>query len=539
VLIPLFSLRTENAGWGVGEIPDLGAFARWARDAGFSVLQLLPVGEVCGGETSPYSASSAFALDPVYLGLDACEDFRLAGGREALGPDDRALLEKLAAVQQVAWAQVRSLKARASAMAFARFVRDEWSTGSSRRRELERFREEHAAWIEDYALFSVLHDRFHKSWLDWPEPLRDRAPEALAAARAEHEQAILQRVWMQWQLDLQWHHARAQAAAAGVELMGDLPFVVSQDSADVWSRRDDFRVDLRVGTPPDAFSAEGQDWGLPLYDWERMEARGFDWIRARAARAASLYSLFRVDHVIGLYRTFYRSADGKESGFVPADEAKQIALGETLVQIMGESAEVVAEDLGMVPEFLRPSLTRLGVPGYRVLRWEKDEVVLEAEKKMIVWRDPASWPENSVAASSTHDIENHADWYDELPAEERVALAEVPGLEGLADPEHQNFDDHVRDALLRVLYAAPSTLLAISFQDALGSRERVNVPGTVAATNWTYRMPMNLASLMDDRATVERLARLAAETGRTPAAVEAGPAVQAEVEAAPPLVAAQ
>jgi 4-alpha-glucanotransferase len=535
VLMPLFSLRAEGLDWGVGEIPDIPVFAAWARAAGFSALQLLPVGEVCGGETSPYAASTAFALDPIYLGLDACEDFRLAGGREALAPADRALLEQVSGARQVAWHEVRGLKWRGATLAFERFLRDEWNTGSARRGELERFREEHgAAWLDDYALFAVLHDRFHKSWLDWPTPLRDRAPEALEAARTENAQAILQRQWLQWQLDLQWHQARSQAAAHGVDLMGDLPFVVSQDSADVWSRRDDFRVDMRVGTPPDAFSAEGQDWGLPLYDWDRMEASGFGWIKARADRAASLYALYRVDHVIGLYRTFYRSADGQTSGFVPAEEARQIALGETLMGIMGQSAEVVAEDLGMVPEFLRPSLTRLGVPGYRVLRWEKDEVVVEGEQsangdgngngqtKKIVYRDPAQWPENSVAASSTHDIETHAEWYDTLPGEERAALAQVPGLEALAAPEHQKFDDVVRDALLRALYAAPSTLVAIPFQDALGSRERVNVPGTVADTNWTYRMPMNLASLGDDRATVDRLARLAADTGRTPTGEASG-----------------
>ena len=100
--------------------------------------------------------------------------------------------------------------------------------------------------------------------------------------RKEEEQAILYRAWLQWQLDEQWHAARAEAHALGVELMGDLPFMVAGDSADVWAQRENFRVDLRVGTPPDAFSTEGQDWGLPLYDWAAMERSGFTWLRARA-----------------------------------------------------------------------------------------------------------------------------------------------------------------------------------------------------------------------------------------------------------------
>jgi 4-alpha-glucanotransferase len=509
--MPFFSLR--GGGWGVGEIPDLPHFARWAAQAGFQVVQLLPVSAVCGGDTSPYAAASAFALDPVYLGLDGCEDFRLAGGRGALGPEDRVLLEELQAAPRVRWAHVGSLKTRAAAVAFARFHEHEWSTGSDRARQLARFCDQHASWLADWTLFSALHDHLRTSWLDWDPPLRDRAPGALAAARTEHRYQILFRSWLQWQLDEQWHEARGQAAEQGVALMGDLPFVVATDSADVWSRRDIFRPDLRVGTPPDAFSAEGQDWGLPLYDWEALARTRFDWIRARARRAGDLCSLHRIDHVIGLYRTFYRTADGSRSGFVPAHEADQIRLGETVLPILAEAGEVVAEDLGMVPRFLRPSLIRLGLPGYRVLRWEKEEAEAPgAEDVPIAYRDPAQWPVLSVAASGTHDIETHAEWYDALGAEERAALVAIAGLEALAG--HPRFDETVRDGLLRVLYAAPSRIVAIPFADALGSRDRINVPGTVSDANWSYRMPMSLAALVADRATAERLARLSAETGR-------------------------
>jgi 4-alpha-glucanotransferase len=509
VLMPLFSIR--GRGWGLGEIPDLPAFTGWARSAGFSILQLLPVGEVCGGETSPYAASSAFSIDPIYLGLDACEDFRLAGGQEALAAADRAELEALNAAPTVQWHRVRALKERAIALAFARFLRDEWQTGSTRAGELSRFREEQAAWLEDDALFSVLHEKYRKSWLDWPAHLRARTPDALAAAREEHREAILARCWMQWQLDRQWHDARAQARDQGVELMGDLPFVVSTDSADVWSHPELFKPEMRVGTPPDAFSAEGQDWGLPLYDWEELANTDFAWMKARAARAGDLYALYRVDHVIGLYRTYFRGPGQKEGAFVPSEEEDQVALGEKVLKILADAGEVVAEDLGMVPPFLRPSLTKLEIPGYKVLRWEKDDAP-KGEEPRMVFRDPAEWSELSVATSGTHDIETNAEWYDALPAEEREALALVPGLELVAD--HPEFDEAVRDALLRAIYAAPSEIVAVPFQDALGSRERVNLPGTVLETNWTYRMAMSLAALREDRVTAQRLARLSTETGR-------------------------
>jgi 4-alpha-glucanotransferase len=159
-------------------------------------------------------------------------------------------------------------------------------------------------------------ERQGQPWQEWEPPLRDRDPAALAVTRARLSERLLYHTWLQWQLDLQWHAARRAANAAGVELMGDLPFMVATDSADVWSRPFDFRLDARVGVPPDAFSETGQDWGLPVYRWDEMEKNGFRWMNDRARRSADLYGLYRVDHVVGLYRTYYRPNDGA-TAFIP------------------------------------------------------------------------------------------------------------------------------------------------------------------------------------------------------------------------------
>jgi 4-alpha-glucanotransferase len=510
VLIPLFSVRTK-AGWGLGEIPDVVAMARWASQAGIRVVQMLPVCAVSGGETSPYSASTAFAIDPIYLGLDACEDFVAAGGRPDLSTVDRQLLDDVAAAATVPWNRLRPLKERGMRMAFARFRGHEWRRRSKRARLLTQFREENHDWIEDYALFAVLHRQFDEHWQDWPAELADRRPAALARAAKEHAEEILFVLWQQWQLDEQWRAARAAAAALGVDLMGDLPFVVAEDSADVWKERTLFRLGLRVGAPPDALCAEGQDWGLPLFDWRAMERTNFEWMRRRAERNGQLFGLYRVDHVIGMYRTYYRSADGKKTGFSPSDEEAQIRLGETLLAIMDEYGEVIAEDLGMVPEFLRPSLSRLQLPGYRVLRWEKDDLWRDGRMQQF-FRDPAKWPGISVATSGTHDTESQAAWYDGLPPEHRGYLARIPGLEQL--DASRAFDDGVRDALLRVLYGSASDLCLVPLQDLLGTREQVNVPGSVNEHNWTYRMAIDVDALCADQATSERLVSLSAESGR-------------------------
>ncbi len=180
------------------------------------------------------------------------------------------------------------------------------------------------------------------------------------------------------------------------------------------------------------------------------------------------------------------------------------------MRMMSRFGEVVAEDLGPQPPFLRPSLERLAIPGYRVLRWEKNDDGS--------YRDPASWPAASVATNATHDTDSTAAWYDALTPDERAKLRALPGL-GELDPA-KPFDDQVRDLLLRAIYAAPSTLSLIPFQDVMGTRERVNVPGETGAGNWSYRMARDIDDLAADGANSDRLSRLASETGREPARVK-------------------
>ena len=176
-----------------------------------------------------------------------------------------------------------------------------------------------------------------------------------------------------------------------------------------------------------------------------------------------------------------------------------------MLAAFSKGARVIAEDLGTVPDFVRASLTRLGIPGYRVLRWEKDEAV---------FRDPAEWPAVSLATTGTHDTDSLADWWESLPAAERKALLALPGLESLAKRAPATFDEGVRDALLGLVSASGSDLLLLPFQDAMGARERVNVPGTVNDENWSYRVPSLLSALLADQAAAERLSALARRTGR-------------------------
>jgi 4-alpha-glucanotransferase len=277
-----------------------------------------------------------------------------------------------------------------------------------------------------------------------------------------------------------------------VALFGDLPFMVSGDSADVWARQDEFRLDASVGVPPDAFSDAGQDWGLPAYRWDVLSERDFDWLRCRARRNADLYDGYRVDHLVGFYRTYVRPHGGGDPQFTPADQASQQALGERVLAVFREpGSEIIAEDLGTVPDFVRESLAQLAVPGYKVFRWERH---WHADGQPF--KDPVEYPAAAVATSGTHDTEPMAVWWENAPPEERQAVLAIPSVrDRLADEDRERIGRQsglshaLHEALLESLYASGADLLILPVQDVFGWRDRINQPATTGDDNWTWRLP--------------------------------------------------
>jgi 4-alpha-glucanotransferase len=511
VLLPLFSLRSPRD-WGVGDLGDLEPFCRWLRSAGHTVLQLLPIVEMGPYETSPYGALTAFALDPLYLDLDAVEDFAAAGGVGALSPGARLALDAARSTSGIAYGHVRHAKSEALAASFAHFEATEAATGSAREVAFAAFAEAEGWWLREYVLFRALADLHgHQPWTTWEPPARDADAAGLDALRPLLWRSCRYHAWVQWLLAGQWAAARRGAAAAGIRLHGDMPFMVSLQSADVWARQREFRLDATIGAPPDAFSQDGQDWGLPVMRWDVMAEDAYVWWRARCRRAAALLDGIRLDHVIGYYRVYERPVDGT-AFFHPADEGAQIALGERLLAVgreAGEGLDLIGEDLGSVPDFVRQSLQRIQIPGFRVLRWEHD---------WGTFRDPHAYPELSVATTGTHDTSSLAAWWeDELQPDARAALAAVPVFAALRQ-HGDRLTPEVQAVLLGGLYAAASHLVVVPFMDAYGGRERINVPSTVADSNWTYRVPWTVDELLGEQGTAlaARLRELAVGTGRLP-----------------------
>jgi 4-alpha-glucanotransferase len=220
-----------------------------------------------------------------------------------------------------------------------------------------------------------------------------------------------------------------------------------------------------------------------------MREQGDAWFGARARRAADLFDMFRVDHVVGLFRSWIFPRDGSAPHFQPADEASQIAQGERLLRaVMRAGAGVIAEDLGTIPAFVRETLDALGLPGFKVMRWER-----LWDEPGIPFIDPAGYPPCSVATSGTHDTDTLAEWWRSADASERRAALAVTTHPAAGPPFEADhgpaFTPAVRDALLETLFASGSDLLILPVQDVFGWTARVNVPALIDDTNWTWRLP--------------------------------------------------
>ncbi|MGE3841936.1 MAG: 4-alpha-glucanotransferase [Vicinamibacterales bacterium] len=509
LLLPLASAVSQS-GWGIGELSDLPLLARWMRRCGLDFLLLLPINEMQASQHSPYSAVSAMAIDPIYVSLGQMADFAAIGGEHALEPSLRATLTSVRASERVDFSAVRDLKMTVLRRAYVSFRETEWTPTTSRGRLLREFMTREAWWLDDYTVYRALRDRYRaRPWWEWEPGVAGKEPGALADAREALMDDRLFYAYVQWIADEQWATARAVAAPVGV--YGDLPFMVSADSADAWAEQHAFRFDATVGAPPDAFSDTGQDWGLPAYRWDVFAREGDAWLRARARRAAALFDAFRVDHVVGFYRTYVIAKGNGHRAFEPPFEPEQLAQGErVLTALLEAGAGVLAEDLGTIPTFVRESLQRLEIPGYKVLRWER-----EWDREGQPFRDPLHYPPVSLATTGTHDTETLAEWWESASFDERVKVLEIPFLrERRLDPHEGQLSPEMRDAVLELMWASASSTVVVPVQDVFGWRERVNIPATVTEWNWTWRLPVPVDDLIDHPIAEERAKALSMWTQR-------------------------
>lgn len=401
VATPLFSLYSE-ASIGIGELPDLKLLVDWCHLSGNSIIQLLPLNDV-GYKFTPYDALSTFALDPMYLALDRLQ-----------GVDPKKFKKDLAGLKQrfpCGRGRVDyGIKGAKMELLWRMFN----VSASKKKKAFEKFCSQHHFWLEDYAFFKVIKEIRHEAgWEAWEAAWKSREAGALNALAENEAVRLTFQKWLQWQLFEQFQDVKAYANSKQVFLMGDLPLLVSRDSADVWARQEYFKLDLLSGAPPDAFFARGQRWGMPPYNWSQIAAHRFDYVKEKLRYAAHFYDFFRLDHAVGLFRLWTIPAAeppenaGMYGRFDPSDESLWESHGRQLLEVMLHATPMLpcAEDLGVVPECSFEVLAEFGIPGMDVQRWIRDW------GKTYDFKSPDTYRKNAIAVISTHDMTSFLGWW--------------------------------------------------------------------------------------------------------------------------------
>lgn len=566
LLIPVFSIRTETD-LGIGDVAGLRQFIDWAAGAGYGFVQLLPINET-GPDNSPYNAISSVALEPMTLD---CSPEGLPGLPQAdywkLLTDHR--IDSLRRGDRVEYEKVRALKLDLLWRAFAVFLEKTYGQGNEEDEAFHCFCEAEAGWLGDYCLFRLLMELEggNHVWQQWPETYgtiakaRAYVDGLLDAEPVKTERQLLHYAWVQWTAHRQWRAVRAHADEKGVKLMGDIPFGVSACSVDVFANPEIFDLEWYGGAPPEKLFKDdpfvqkwGQNWGIPLYRWDVLEGRGYDWWRQRVGKVAEIFSMFRIDHALGFYRIygfpwnpvrndeFFPLTDeeaaarcgGRRPGFRPrpddTDEHKAAnrADGEKYLRLIQDAAgetEIIAEDLGLVPDYVRPSLDSLGIAGMKVPQWEFEngEVVPPDRYPALAFATYAThdhypiraqWEQQRRVCLDESQRETHEHWEARQFLDSLSRFAGIEPVDGLAPA----YTDEVREALLRALFATPSSHAGVMIADLLGTKDRINVPGVLDGSNWSYRLAQTVMEWERNphwTGMVGRVKKLLIETGRT------------------------
>jgi 4-alpha-glucanotransferase len=500
--VPLFRTRSSGVLLHPTSLPgphgcgDFGAaayhFVDWLATAGQSLWQVLPLNPV-GPGNSPYQSVSAFAGSPLLVDLEA---LRARGwlGRLADPGFDRARID-----------YARAERARMA------LLREAWQGFSQRaeavdREALKGFRRQQGHWLDDYALFMTLQERHGTPWTRWPAGFAWREAAALGRLRDEADAEIGFWCFVQWQFTQQWQRLRDHARDRGLRIVGDAPIFVAHHSADVWAHTAQYLLDphgeptVVAGVPPDYFSATGQRWGNPLYDWTAMRADGYAWWGQRLAHLIGSFDAIRLDH--------FRGFEGYWE--VPAHEEHAIngqwragpgrALFDALDARLG-ALPLIAEDLGVITPAVTELRTACGFPGMRILQFAFGDTPANPYL-------PHNYVPRTVAYTGTHDNDTTVGWWQQLNAPEREAVR------GYLGPQA---DAAIHWAMIRALSQSVANTVVYPLQDVLGldSAHRMNIPGCAQGC-WEWRFEWHQVG----DAPARQLAAITQAHGRAPRPVQ-------------------
>ncbi len=472
--LPLSALHTEKS-CGIGEFYDLIPVIDWCANLGMDVIQLLPLNDT-GDDPSPFFAISAMALSPLFLSLHKLE-----------GVDDASLAElrTFNTYQRVPYHEVQTHK-----LHFLRKYFEKVGADILKTKKFSLFVENND-WVEHYALFKVLKGQMGKNnWQIWPQELKKLSLEQFHTLISTHWVDVSFYIFLQFLCYEQLTDVKAYANNKGIFLKGDIPILISPDSADVWWFQGEFDLTHVAGSPPDSYTEEGQVWGLPIFRWDVMKKRDYDWWKRRIAYASNFYDIYRIDHILGFFRIYAMEPgqSAKEGAYFPENRDEWLPHGKEILSVLCEYTTMlpIGEDLGDVPDHVRTALAELGICGTKVLRWEREKT---GDHRFI---DPSKFNPISMSTVSTHDSETLFLWWRDEPKEAKM-YAEHKGWEyapPLKKDQHREMlkESHHSASLFHINLLGEYLALFPELVWETPEDERINVPGTVSEKNWTYRI---------------------------------------------------
>ncbi len=438
-------------------------FINFLVSCGISVWQMLPLGPT-HDDLSPYQAQSVHAINPVLINLEK-------------------LIEKnwLAVDHNLPYEQDEvSIKLYRFKRLHEAFTGFQQCATEADKQAFEQFKTQHAAWLEDYALYRLLKSLHNNAtWTQWPAKYRDRKAASINALKQQYVDEITFYCFEQFIAFGQWLAIKEYANQKGVYLFGDMPIFVAHDSVDVWANRKNFLLDktgqpnVVAGVPPDYFSATGQLWGNPHYDWEYMLKDGFQWWLDRFRIQQVLFDVIRIDHFRGFEACWTVPADEKTAINGEWVKVPGIELFKVLRQHI--NLPLVAEDLGVITDEVTALREQFGLPGMKILQFAFDGGA--ANPYLPHYHEP-----NSVVYTGTHDNNTTVGWFDELPPRVQQHVC-----------SYVQCDPHdIPWALISSAFASVARLAIIPMQDilSLDAVHRMNIPGT-AEGNWRWRFDWN------------------------------------------------
>lgn len=463
LLLPISSLPSP---YGIGTLgKEAYKFVDYLVEAGQKYWQVLPVGPTSYGD-SPYQSFSAFAGNPYFIDLDYLVEEGLI---------TKAQIKKFPwgdNAEYIDYATVYGSRFQILRMAFN-------NSTYAETKEYAQFEKDNEYWLDDYSLYMAVKFKFdNQEWSKWDYDIKARQPEAIDRYKEELKDDIAFWKFCQFKFFEQWNKLRVYANESGIEIIGDIPIYVAMDSADVWAHKDLFELDedfeqINVaGVPPDAFSEDGQLWGNPLYNWNRMEECDFEWWKQRMASNSKIYDYIRIDHFIGVvnYYSIEAGCENAKEGVWRQGPGKKLT--DAIDSAIGD-AKIIAEDLGIVSPAVRELLAETGYHGMNIIEFAFDGGPTNSHL-------PHNYKPNSLVYGGTHDNETVVGYFSSRSAADLKYAYKYLGVTKKSE---------IPAAVLRAAYASVAAIAIFQVQDILelGNEARMNTPSTVG-DNWKWRM---------------------------------------------------